>query len=254
MIKLTDLLKEAISDPLTVFKDRLEMGIFSWDKHRKKAGLDFLRVVLPKAGDSGEGKKQGDSLDILAKGLFKDEQGKGIPYSKLTYQQRVVCVKKAFENITDIKSAIAALKQLRVGRATSSAEQLYIDSFIRYLEQADTDSQEGSVKEPLAEAKKKEESKLGAFEEFAEIRYNGAEKIAKNAKEKGGLAMLTYNHFIVKLPYYNKANEGKFDIAEGKKEFEKILKNISLNMTQTEFQREVGRLEVLGELIIKANK
>ena len=39
-----------------------------------------------------------------------------------------------------------------------------------------------------------------------------------------------------------------------KKEFEEILKGISLNMTQTEFQREVGKLEVIGELIIKANK
>lgn len=92
------------------------------------------------------------------------------------------------------------------------------------------------------------------FEEFAEIRHDGAEKIAKNAKEKGGFAMLTYNHFIVKLPYYNKANEGKFDIEEGKEEFEKVLKSISLNMTQTEFQREVGRLEVIGELLIKAKK
>ena len=92
------------------------------------------------------------------------------------------------------------------------------------------------------------------FEDFAEVRHNGAEKIAKTAKEKGGFAMLTYNHFIVKLPYYNKANEGKFDLEEAKKEFEKTYKKISLSMTQTEFQREVGRLEVLGELIIKAKK
>lgn len=92
------------------------------------------------------------------------------------------------------------------------------------------------------------------FEEFAEIRHDGAEKIAKNAKEKGGFSMLTYNHFIVKLPYYNKANQGKFDVEEGKKEFEKVLKGISLNMTQTEFQREVGKLEVIGELIIKSKK
>jgi hypothetical protein len=92
------------------------------------------------------------------------------------------------------------------------------------------------------------------LEEFAEIRHDGAEKIATSAKEKGGFSMLTYNHFIVKLPYYNKANQGKFDIEEGKKEFEKTLKSISLNMTQTEFQREVGRLEVIGELIIKAKK
>jgi len=92
------------------------------------------------------------------------------------------------------------------------------------------------------------------FEEFAEVRHDGAEKIAKTAKEKGGFAMLTYNHFIVKLPYYAKANKGKFDIEESKKEFEKVLKSISLDMTQTEFQREVGRLEVLGELIIKHKK
>ena len=35
------------------------------------------------------------------------------------------------------------------------------------------------------------------------------------------------------------------------KEFDKTLKSISLNMSQIEFQREVGRLEVLGELLIR---
>ena len=35
------------------------------------------------------------------------------------------------------------------------------------------------------------------------------------------------------------------------KEFETTLKSISLNMTPIEFQREVGRLEVLGELLIR---
>ena len=79
----------------------------------------------------------------------------------------------------------------------------------------------------------------------------GAEKIANNAKEKGGLSMLTYNHFIVKLPYYKKAKQGEFNVEEAKKEYDKIYKSISLNMTQTQFQREVGRLEVLGELIIR---
>ena len=63
--------------------------------------------------------------------------------------------------------------------------------------------------------------------------------------------MLTYHHFKVKLPYYKKAAEGKFDMEESKKEFIKTLKSISLEMNQTEFQTEVGRLEVLGELIIK---
>jgi hypothetical protein len=50
---------------------------------------------------------------------------------------------------------------------------------------------------------------------------------------------------------YKKAAAGKFDIDTAKKEFAETLKSISLDMTQIEFQREVGRLEVLGELIIK---
>ena len=38
------------------------------------------------------------------------------------------------------------------------------------------------------------------------------------------------------------------------KEFDTTLKSISLNMTPIEFQREVGRLEVLGELLIRDKK
>lgn len=96
-----------------------------------------------------------------------------------------------------------------------------------------------------------EQAKRLSFDEFAEKRMGGAEKIANNAKEKGGPSMLTYHHFKVKLPYYKKASEGKFDMEESKKEFAKTLKSISLDMNQTEFQVEIGRLEVLGELIIK---
>ena len=95
------------------------------------------------------------------------------------------------------------------------------------------------------------ETKKSELEEFAATRYKGAEKISDNAKEKGGLALLTWRHFKVKLPYYKKAAEGKLDLDEAKKEFNKTLKSISLNMSQTEFQTEVGRLEVLGELLIK---
>jgi hypothetical protein len=93
-----------------------------------------------------------------------------------------------------------------------------------------------------------------SFEEFAKKRGEGAAKIASNAEEKGGLALLTWHHFKVKAPYYKKANEGKFNIEDAKKEFEETYKKISLNMTQIEFQREVGRLEVLGELLIRDKK
>jgi hypothetical protein len=92
------------------------------------------------------------------------------------------------------------------------------------------------------------------FEEFAKKRGEGAAKIASNAEKKGGLALLTWHHFKVKAPYYKKATEGKFDKEAAEKEFEKTLKSISLNMTPIEFQREVGRLEVLGELLIRDKK
>jgi hypothetical protein len=94
-------------------------------------------------------------------------------------------------------------------------------------------------------------NKPGSFDEFAQTRMKGADKIATTAKEKGGLAMLTYHHFNVKKPYYKKAAEGKFDLAAAEKEWRKTFGKISLDMGQTAFQTEVGRLEVLGELIIK---
>lgn len=92
------------------------------------------------------------------------------------------------------------------------------------------------------------------FENFAVTRGKGAAKIASTAEEKGGLALLTWHHFKVKAPYYKKAQEGKFDKETAIKEFEQTHKKISLSMTQIEFQREVGRLEVLGELLIRDKK
>jgi hypothetical protein len=102
----------------------------------------------------------------------------------------------------------------------------------------------------LFESKEKPDT----FETFADTREAGAEKIANTAHKKGGLALLTWHHFKVKLPYYKRAAAGKFDLEKAKKEFEATYKKISTSMSQTEFQREVGRLEVLGELIIREEK
>ena len=88
-------------------------------------------------------------------------------------------------------------------------------------------------------------------ETFASIRLKGAEKIADTTQEAGGLSLLTYTHYKVKLPYYKKAAAGKLDKDAAKKEFNKTLKSISLDMSQNEFQIEMGRLEVLGELLIE---
>mgnify|MGYP000849491993 FL=1 len=107
-----------------------------------------------------------------------------------------------------------------------------------------------NIKNLLFEAKDKPET----FESFADTREAGAGKIADSAKKKGGLALLTWHHFKVKLPYYKRAAAGKFDLDEAKREFESTYKKISTSMTQIEFQREVGRLEVLGELIIREMK
>ena len=96
-----------------------------------------------------------------------------------------------------------------------------------------------------------------SFETFSEKRFNGAKKIIDSAKEKGGPAMLTYHHFRVKLPYYKNAMEGKFDIDESKKEFKEHLDELceltkDVDMDQVYFQKLVGKIEVLGELIIKS--
>jgi hypothetical protein len=102
----------------------------------------------------------------------------------------------------------------------------------------------------LFESKEKPDT----FETFADTREAGAEKIANTAHKKGGLALLTWHHFKVKLPYYKKAAAGKMDLDAAKKEFDATYKKISTSMSQIEFQREVGRLEVLGELIIREEK
>ena len=57
----------------------------------------------------------------------------------------------------------------------------------------------------------KEDISLEEMEEFAEGRGEGADKIAENAKEKGGNSMLTYHHFKVKSPYYKEASDGNFN-------------------------------------------
>lgn len=105
----------------------------------------------------------------------------------------------------------------------------------------------------LNEADKKGES----FEEFAKTRLAGAAKIAEAAKEKGGDALLTYHHFRVKLPVYEKAAAGKFDASEMESEMTSLVKALvkgtagSIKLEQVEFQKLVGLIEVFGELLIR---
>jgi hypothetical protein len=96
------------------------------------------------------------------------------------------------------------------------------------------------------------------FEEFSEHRLEGATTITKNAEEKGGDALLTYHHFKVKLPYYEQAVDGKFDKKRAKLHFEDLVDelvyatNDGINLGQIEFQELLGKIEVVGELLIKS--
>jgi hypothetical protein len=93
------------------------------------------------------------------------------------------------------------------------------------------------------------------FEEFAEHRLDGATTISKNAQEKGGDALLTYHHFVVKLPFYEEATDGKFNTKRAQAHYEDLvdeLYNRGINFEQVEFQEIMGKIEVLGELLIKS--
>ena len=85
----------------------------------------------------------------------------------------------------------------------------------------------------------------------------GAKNISDTEKEKGGISLLTYHHFVVKLPYYKKASEGKLTKETMEKEYKKLLEKLyestkdGMNIKQIPFQELVGKIEVLGELLIK---
>lgn len=99
---------------------------------------------------------------------------------------------------------------------------------------------------------------LKTLKEFSKKRYGGAKKIAVTAHEKGGYSLLTYNHFRVKLPYYQNVSEGKFDPKALKKEYESLLEQLNSykieKLNQKKFQELVGKIEVIGELLIMNEK
>jgi hypothetical protein len=95
------------------------------------------------------------------------------------------------------------------------------------------------------------------FEEFAANRLAGATKITDNSRKKGGDALLTYQHYKVKLPYYKKAAAGKFKVDESAVELKGLHNELHSILDkfkakdQISFQKVMGKIEVIGELIIK---
>lgn len=97
------------------------------------------------------------------------------------------------------------------------------------------------------------ETNENQFKKFSQERLKVAEKIASQAKSKGGFSMLTFYHFNAKLNYYEQASKGEFDKEQLIKEYKSILTKLNspngLNMKI--FQELTGKLEVIGELLIK---
>jgi len=95
------------------------------------------------------------------------------------------------------------------------------------------------------------------FEEFSEHRLDGATTISKNAQEKGGDALLTYHHFKVKLPYYEQVVDGKFNPKMAQAHYDDLIDELvdltgdGMNIEQIHFQELMGKIEVVGELLIK---
>ena len=94
------------------------------------------------------------------------------------------------------------------------------------------------------------------FKEFSKKRGEGGAKIAQSSKEKGGLSILTYYHYDVKAPYYKKAEQGTIDLVKSKKELKQLIEELyvgvqDMSIKQIAFQKLVGKIEVLGELLIE---
>jgi hypothetical protein len=95
------------------------------------------------------------------------------------------------------------------------------------------------------------------LQEFSKNRLDGATKIAMTAKEKGGDALLTYHHFKVKLPYYQKSVNGKITMETLKREYDTLLTDLyestrnTMDIAPIKFQELVGKIEVVGELLIR---
>jgi len=98
--------------------------------------------------------------------------------------------------------------------------------------------------------RKRYNTNLG-FDNFVDKRLEGAKKITKDSYEKGGTSMLTYYHYDAKLQFYLDAAGGNFDIEAAKEVFDSLKSEISYDMPQIDFQKKMGAMEVLGELIIK---
>lgn len=89
--------------------------------------------------------------------------------------------------------------------------------------------------------------------EFFTKRREGAKKIAKSARAKGGPSMLTYWHFEIKNAVYTEVIEAiknNQDEPYFRTKWKKVMRMLhSGTQKQEDFQKTIGELEVWGEAI-----
>ncbi len=94
------------------------------------------------------------------------------------------------------------------------------------------------------------------FLKFVDKRKQGAAKIAETSKRKGGYALPTFYHFNAKARPYAECSNHYDDIKVIEKKGDEIYKKLKgwRDMSQKEFQEEMGKLEVYGEVYIRKIK
>ena len=95
-----------------------------------------------------------------------------------------------------------------------------------------------------------------SIDDFIKIRSKGAEKIAKQAKEKGGASILTAIHFKAKEIPYEHCLENSDDLKSIEKKADVVFNKLKnwKNLSQRQFQALMGELEAYGEIYIKIKK
>jgi hypothetical protein len=111
----------------------------------------------------------------------------------------------------------------------------------------------------ILEAIKKDMGVEDKFDEFLNKRKAGAEKLEAQTRKKGGYSLLTAIHYAAKeKPYADclKWEDKKGKEKHFKEKAEEIYKKLADldSLTQREFQDLMGRLEVYGEVYIRATK
>jgi hypothetical protein len=101
-----------------------------------------------------------------------------------------------------------------------------------------------------------EKTDTSSINDFIKKRSKGAEKIAKQAKEKGGASILTAIHFKAKEIPYDHCLENSDNLKSIEKKADVVFNKLKnwKNLSQRQFQALMGELEAYGEIYIKIKK